>query len=63
MLATAIFKIDKKVFETFETFDKTVSKKSKNKNLKKILSDGSYIKHRNNISGKVLDNVQVNDLV
>ena len=63
MLATAIFKIDKKVFETFETFDKTVSKKSKNKNLKKILSDGSYIKHRNNISGKVLDIVQVNDLV
>ena len=62
MLATAIFKIDQKVFETFETFDKEVSKKSKNKNLKKILSDGVYLKHRNNISGKVLHNVQVNEL-
>ena len=62
MLATAIFKIDQKVFETFETFDKEVRKKSKNKNLKKILSDGVYLKHRNNISGKVLNNVQVNGL-
>jgi hypothetical protein len=60
MLATAIFKIDQKVFETFETFDKEVNKKSKNKILKKILSDGVYLKHRNNISGKVLNNVQIN---
>lgn len=62
MLATAIFKIDKKVFETFETFDKEVNPKSKNKVLKKILLEGSYVKHRNNISGKVLDNVNVNSL-
>ena len=62
MLATAIFKIDKKVFETFETFDKEVNPKSKNKVLKKILLEGSYVKHRNNISGKVLDNVVISSL-
>ena len=62
MLATAIFKIDKKIFETFETMDNEASKKTKNKKLKKILSEGSYLKHRNNISGKVLENVVISSL-